>query len=501
MEDASAPIGKKTVPAKKKPVTKKKAVSTQPADIAEQEDSETSGEEQPAPHQLSTRINATPSIQCAAGDLCQLPHLPVDPQHHCRTCDIPMHNPDFCGKACDSDDPRNHLKYPGICHQCLNSKLAARPEHKSQSNAITKKKKAAAKQLPAVAKKATGSANCGILTAASQKTPSKANNTAVTLAANKKKTSSEKAKKTAACKKAPPTTNATVAKTIASKKTLSKIKVVKMKEAAPIIPNCTPLAFRIEEHENWIKELPEIPRSYLKQVNGRLYLFGNVIQCTNRKEGKYKIEFSHTNIAQTEMQAYALYKAMDLRKLLQEGPAGAQQTNVFPLSSSLEQALNTPLKSQENQGESILSDCECDTDEEEEGEEQEVRTRDYISTDLQLNLNFPSLRQYEPSNTEWMSGIKWDVGLNGEVTTDVPSPTNLASNKKSYIPGKFKAHFSSPLSSFLAFFPIEFWRLVVKRTNEYALWEKEFGERKLYEKWQPTDLPESPTCLLADSSC
>jgi hypothetical protein len=39
-------------------------------------------------------------------------------------------------------------------------------------------------------------------------------------------------------------------------------------------------------------------------------------------------------------------------------------------------------------------------------------------------------------------------------------------------------------------FSIEFWRLVVKRTNEYALWEKEFGERQLYDKWYPTDLQE-----------
>ena len=190
------------------------------------------------------------------------------------------------------------------------------------------------------------------------------------------------------------------------------------------------------------------------------------------------------------MHAYPLYKANELWKSLQNGPGARPRSNVFPLSSSLEKALNVPSNNQENLGESILSDFECDSEDEEDVAQEKQRTRPPLSTDFELNLNFNSLRQYQSSNTEMKSGMKWDVGRNGEVSSDVPSPPNLASKKTSYIPRKYKAHFSSPLSSFLAFFPIEFWRLVVKRTNEYALWEKEFGERQLYDKWYPTDLQE-----------
>ena len=140
-----------------------------------------------------------------------------------------MHNPDFCGKACDTDDPRNHLKYPGICHKCLNTKPSAGPTPTNQPKATTTNKKAVSKKASAGTKKATGK---------KQKTPPKKKDTAA-----------------------------------------------KMKQVAPIIPNCTPLAFNmepelIEEHESWIEESPKIPRAYMKRVNGKLYLFGNVIQCT-----------------------------------------------------------------------------------------------------------------------------------------------------------------------------------------------------------------------------
>ena len=103
------------------------------------------------------------------------------------------------------------------------------------------------------------------------------------------------------------------------------------------VANCTPLAFNMElelikKHESWIEESPKIPRAYMKRVNGKLYLFGNVIQCTSRKEGKYKVEFSHNNIDQTEMHAYPLYKANELWKSLQNGPGARPRSNVFPLS-------------------------------------------------------------------------------------------------------------------------------------------------------------------------
>ena len=60
----------------------KKEKPPAPAELSdkegEEEVQESSEEEQAVPHQ-PTGINATPSLKCAAGDLCQLPHIPVDP--------------------------------------------------------------------------------------------------------------------------------------------------------------------------------------------------------------------------------------------------------------------------------------------------------------------------------------------------------------------------------------------------------------------------------------
>ena len=220
------------------------------------------------------------------------------------------------------DDPRNRLKYPDICHQCLNTKPSAGPTPTNQPKATTTNKKVVSKKASAGTKKATGK---------KQKTPPKKKDTAATTAAT-------------------------------SKKTAGKLKFAKMKQVAPIIPNCTPLAFNmepelIEEHESWIEESHKIPRAYMKRVNGKLYLFGNVIQCTSRKEGKYKVEFSHTNIDQTGMQAYPLYKANELWKSLQNGPGARPRSNVFHL------------------GESILSDCACDSDDKEDVAQENQRTR------------------------------------------------------------------------------------------------------------------------------
>ena len=156
------------------------------------------------------------------------------------------------------------------------------------------------------------------------------------------------------------------------------------------------------------------------------------------------------------MHAYPLYKANELWKSLQNGPGARPRSNVFPLSSSLEKALNVPSNNQENLGESILSDFECDSEDEEDVAQEKQRTRPPLSTDFELNLNFNSLRQYQSSNTEMKSGMKWDVGRNGEVSSDVPPPPNLASKKTSYIPRNTKPTSLLPCPLSLLFFQLNF---------------------------------------------
>ena len=59
-------------------------------------------------------------------------------------------------------------------------------------------------------------------------------------------------------------------------------------------------------------------------------------------------------------------------------------------------------------------------------------------------------------------GIKW------KPNQYIPQPTNVSIGKKSTLKDEYRGKFRTELSSFLAFFPIEFWQLYLERTNVYG---------------------------------
>ena len=151
---------------------------------------------------------------------------------------------------------------------------------------------------------------------------------------------------------------------------------------------------------------------------------------------------------------------------------------MYPLSDLSMKALDkppVPVPCDDGPEEALLSDIE------DGGNHLEV-----VPNDIEENFMFPSIQSdaghVVPNDEE---GLKWEFG--GSVET----PTSYHSNRKTKFNTRGRKTFTTPLASMLAFFPMELWKLFVLRSNKYASFMKENGEKGSFPPWsRDTDLSE-----------
>jgi len=110
-----------------------------------------------------------------------------------------------------------------------------------------------------------------------------------------------------------------------------------------------------------------------------------------------------------------------------------------------------------------------DSDVEEEEYEEEVVTKKR-QLDKEDELEFPSLID-ESSNRNVSLGNDKDEfpeGISWRPNQSIPQPTNVSIGKETYLKPEHAQKFTTELSSFLAFVPIQFWKLHLERTNVYG---------------------------------
>ena len=106
---------------------------------------------------------------------------------------------------------------------------------------------------------------------------------------------------------------------------------------------------------------------------------------------------------------------------------------------------------------------ESDKDSDQEDKADGLDKRNDLSDDISINFAFPSLQNNGRQPRTQQDGLLW-------ATNVACSPTlgTYDQMKRSTIKAEMQSKFTNPLSSFLAFLPIEFWKLFVFETNRYA---------------------------------
>ena len=242
-----------------------------------------------------------------------------------------------------------------------------------------------------------------------------------------------------------------------------------------------PVAFQLDSENPLFGDFKStiIPNKFINTIKGQNYVLGAAV---SNKNNLFTIEFQHTQMESTIIPINLFLAASQLSVSLQMYN-NRTSTGMFPISNNVEKYLFQT--SEDDEGDAIPSDIE-DDDETLADEVTGGAPQKYVFNESDIlpedgEFTFPSLETDDFTNIE-EDGLEWE--LNGSVA----SPHNVYDGPPSYIPKKFKCHFNTPLSSFLAFFPIELWKIVVVETNKYAKWSHDtFGT---FRSWKPTDLRE-----------
>jgi len=109
--------------------------------------------------------------------------------------------------------------------------------------------------------------------------------------------------------------------------------------------------------------------------------------------------------------------------------------------------------------------------------------------DLSDILNAGTSTEHDDSVVEEIDvvqdGLRWKLG------GTVKPPINISKNKVSELKAGYTQHFTTPLSSFLSFVPIDFWKLWLYETNRYG--QQKVSSDKFSAQFRPITLQEFMT--------
>lgn len=231
---------------------------------------------------------------------------------------------------------------------------------------------------------------------------------------------------------------------------------------------------------------------YAEMIGTELYLLGTVTKKLGRKaDNSYNVEWNNSMMAGSKLESGVLYEARYLADSLARDQMGGQ-TRKLRLDTKIISALTTVIDDHEK-GNPIVSDAEDEDDDDADEFRGSIETVDELKKKKWKALDefsFPSL--VSPNNT---NGIKED-GLIWNMSSTQSAPVNVGGGRRTKIKETAKIKFVTPLSSFLALLPIEFWKLYVFQTNNYAHWKiaKEEKEGKSQQRvWKDVTLNEFMT--------
>ena len=225
--------------------------------------------------------------------------------------------------------------------------------------------------------------------------------------------------------------------------------------------------------ENAIEEFVQY-KQFARVINNESYIFGIIISMESKPSSQCLVEWESTEMKVTKFPTVSLVSsillASQLLNLEGDKNSGGEESS----NSSLYKKLY-----KEYEDEYISSDEETD---DENVDNVAIKNHSYLKEDLK----FPSLETTYPEVLQ-SNGLIWKT--NGSI--DQPFQPSYPSTKLK----EEKAHmFQTPLQSFFAFLPLEFWQLYAMNTNFYFKHKLKLKTEKGIvshdEKWKDVSVPE-----------
>lgn len=188
----------------------------------------------------------------------------------------------------------------------------------------------------------------------------------------------------------------------------------------------------------------------------------------DKSSGHYVVEWEHSSLGTTKLDANVLFDAVNLADALRRKQQ--KETTGFPLTSPIFRAM-TEVTDDDERGPPLL-----DGDEEEETDEEHMLVDTQavffkVSTNPMTNIEatdlvLPSLSDNDTTDDD--IDLTNDEGLQWSFNKALNPPLNVSTGERTTIKDNKRMKFITPLSSFLAFVPIEFWKLYLFQTNTYG---------------------------------
>ena len=223
---------------------------------------------------------------------------------------------------------------------------------------------------------------------------------------------------------------------------------------------------------------------YGESIGSMNYLFGTIVKkdTSTKTAPKYIVEWDNTNIKKTKLDTSTLLEGISKAITLASKENNIDENTPLDLNENIVNKL-TAMDDTYEEGPHLESDAE---DEEEEDIEGDKTTRKKSYAPLLEELDFESL---QTPSADLNNGLTWK--LNGSL----PPPHQATTTAKAKLKPSAISKFTSPLKSFLAFLPVEFWKLYVHRCNSYARFkiQTDISKGKPAKKWTEITLDEFMT--------
>jgi hypothetical protein len=380
--------------------------------------------------------------KCACRDRCGFPDLPRATGHHCPGCKLAIH------AVCGIHDETAGLDNSNWCYDCWESSMQLKMPARKTLNVQ--------KQQSTVA---MARSTKGMLV----KQPQKKSRQVESTREQQKATSMQQEKGATKTQNSTQRNESTQRKSSSMRTKNLKNKIVLPKDATAVDPFVrTKVAFYLDgpERPDWLMNRDYLP--YGKNVGSRLYLLGMVLRRdkVTKTACTYRVEWEHTALGESVIDINVLQPAIDLARKLQhvleeesKHPLGVDVLHFLQANDG--SAPGAAIQSDDDEGNSKESDAH---------EEDQVNFNEWQDKDddISVNFDFPSLQRTGQTPTQ-QDGLLWATDTYCSPSLDVYDQM-----KRSTIKADMQSRFTNPLSSFLAFLPLEFWKLFVFQTNRYA---------------------------------
>ena len=375
---------------------------------------------------------------CCCGDLCNLKNQPAD-KHWCPGCKQAIHG--ICGIP---DETQESIAYMNWCHACH-----------------------AARKMPA-------------LQVTEDNPPSSQEQT--TIASSKKKPPPQY-----------PTQNVPLQATITQKQQLGRpnrsskpFKIVAPAlQVDPLIGRQVAFPLEGSDQPKWLNN--PVLQQYGEEIGGVRYLLGNVSRSKSTKsKTPYLIEWEATKCGRTPMDHGTVMTGVETAVQLQDKnhPSNRDANRKrYPLSSRLREKLFEVAEDEIGQYLSSDEDSNVDDNDDESIYEPQPPAKSSIKNhfmDLHdiIDTGFQTVPLSENATLVDEIDVVED-GLRWKIGGTVQPPLNVSRHQKSRLKTGSAQHFTTPLSSFLSFVPLDFWKLWVYETNRACCWNVSSNKRSL----------------------